>query len=727
MVLCIVSNTRAASRGAQVEGVFVTFLSAFSSGMAVLLLAQSACAQQAPAAPQSSEEDELTLVYGDKTSVSIATGSELPLRRAPAVASVITAEDIAAMGASDLDQVLEAVAGIHVNRSFNQYAPTYVVRGITSAFAPQVLVLQNGIPITTLYQGNKGSVWAGYPVDDIARIEVLRGPGSALYGSDAYSGVINIITKNAAESAGTELGVRAGSFATRDAYLLHGGMLGPATLAVYGRLGRTDGFRSIIDADAQTRNDTLSGSHASLAPGPVNVGNRAADANLEIELDKWRLRLGYKLRDDVGTGAGVASALDPVGRSRSERITSDLAWTDPQLARDWSAGVLLSTLYYSQLTPVDYQLLPPGTLLPTGLFPKGMDGGPDFWERQLRLSAYAGYAGFAGHRLRLGLGHDDLNLYRTHETRNFTYSPAGVPMPLANSVDFSATNPYLRPQRRKVDYAYLQDEFQFAADWTLTAGVRHDRYSDFGGTTNPRLALVWDAALDLTAKLLAGRAFRAPSFNESYSITNPVALGNAKLKPETNRTVEAALAWQARADLAVDATLYHYAMNDIIRAVPNAIANTGATYANAGDQRGSGLELETRWAASRRLRLSANVSLQRSIDGASGHDAGYAPHQHVWAHADWQASAALQLGLQANWVAGRARAPGDARAPIADYRTVDLNLRTTAARGQWTLAAGVHNLFNADVREPSQAPGLTLPHDLPMAPRAFTLQASYQL
>src|SRR5471032_1722415 len=155
--------------------------------MAAVLTLPVALAHALPA-PQSSEEEELTQVYGDADSVSIATGSAQSLRRAPAVASVITAADIAAMGASDLDQVLESVAGIHVNRSFNQYAPTYVVRGITSAFAPQVLVLQNGIPITTLYQGNKGSVWGGYPVDDIARIEVLRGPGSALYGSDAYSG-----------------------------------------------------------------------------------------------------------------------------------------------------------------------------------------------------------------------------------------------------------------------------------------------------------------------------------------------------------------------------------------------------------------------------------------------------------------------------------------------------------------------------------------------------------
>src|SRR5688572_13783788 len=72
------------------------------------------------------DEEELALAYGDQGHVSIATGSLQPLRRAPAVATVITAQDIAAMGAIDLDEVLEAVAGLHVARSANVYSPLYV-------------------------------------------------------------------------------------------------------------------------------------------------------------------------------------------------------------------------------------------------------------------------------------------------------------------------------------------------------------------------------------------------------------------------------------------------------------------------------------------------------------------------------------------------------------------------------------------------------------------------
>lgn len=678
-------------------------------------------------AGQGDEEDELAMAYGDKSFVSIATGARQSIARAPSVATVVTAEDIAAMGATDLDEVLETVPGIHVARSPNHYPSLYTIRGIFSQYAPQTLVLQNGIPITTLFVGNKGNLWGGYPVEHIARIEVIRGPGSALYGADAYSGVINIITKTAAYTPGTEFGLRAGSFNSRDAWIQHGGKTGPVDVAAYLRVGSSDGFKETIVADAQTRNDALNATSASLAPGQVHTGYDAVDANLDLGYGQWRLHAGYKLRDNLETGAGIASALDPVGRSKSERITADLSWADLLFSRDWGLGFTASYLQYTQLTPTDYQLFPPGATFPTGAFPNGMIGGPDTWERQLRLSAFATYAGFADHRLRFGLGHDDLDLYKTHETRNFTYAANGAPVPVGSVVDFSDTNPFLRPQRRKVDYLYAQDEWGFAKDWALTAGVRHDRYSDVGGITNPRLALVWDAALDLTAKLLYGRAFRAPSFSESYGITNPVALGNPGLRPETNSTVEAAFSWQARRDTQVNLSFFRYAMKDIIRTVPNAIAGTGATYANTGAQHGRGMELEAAWDYSRTLRLTGNYSYQKSIDETSGQDAGYAPHHRIYARADWRFAGNWLASSQINWVADRQRAAGDTRSAIPDYKTVDLTLRTNRGKNQWGFAASARNLFNADVREPSLAPGLTIPNDLPMAPRSLYLQAIYKL
>lgn len=689
-----------------------------------IALASVLSLQTAVVFAQSTEEDDLALVYGDKSTISIATGSKQQLRRAPAVATVITAEDIAAMGAKDLDEVLDTVPGIHVSRSANTYSPLYVIRGIYSAQNPQTLVLQNGVPMTTMFIGNKGNLWGGYPIDHIARIEIIRGPGSALYGADAYAGVINIITKTAADTRGTQIGAGVGSFHTGDVWVQHGGTSGPIDVAAYLRVGATDGQREIITADAQTARDRIAGTRASLAPGPVNTGYDAIDGNLDLQVEKWRLRAGYKLRDDLGTGAGVSSALDPVGKEKSERITSDLSWTDAYIAKDWGAGVTASYLQYKQRIPVNLQLFPPGTQLPTGLFLNGMIGHPDTSERQIRISAFANYSGFTGHSLRFGVGHDDLDLYHTATIKNYVFNAAGVPVPAGPVADYSVIQPFMLPQARRVDYLYAQDEWQIAPDWTLTAGVRHDRYSDFGGTTNPRAALVWDASLNLTAKLLYGRAFRAPSFSEQYSINNPVAVGNSSLSPETVNTLEAAFAWRARSDTEVNLSLYRYSMKDIIRTQPNTPPVPGATYFNTGGQNGSGMELELVWDVSRALRVSGSYAYQRSIDQTTKQDAGFAPRHHLYARADWRFAGGWTVGPQVSWVADRKRAAGDTRLPVPDYTTLDIALRSNHGKGKWNFSAAIRNLFNADVREPATA---QIPDDLPMAPRAVYVQAIYSM
>ena len=683
---------------------------------------------QSAAVLAENNEEDLSLIYGDKSSISIATGSQQSLRRAPAVATVITAHDIAAMGAKDLDEVLETVPGIHVGRNNQAYNPLYLIRGIYSEFNPQTLMQQNGVPMTTLFVGNRGIGWGGLPVENIARIEIIRGPGSALYGADAFSGVINIITKTAEDTPGTEFGLRAGSFKSRDGWVQHGGKLGPMDVAAFLRVGRTEGFKEIVTADAQSGLDKLFGTHASLAPGPVNTGYDALDASLDLSHDRLRLRADYKLRDDMGTGAGIGSALDPVGKVKTERIMADLSWRDIDLGKDWRLGLTGSYLHFIQAFPVPLQVFPPGAF--GGAFPAGMFGAPHTWERQLRASAVATYSGWATHNMRFGLGHDDLNLYRTQEFKNFsiiTTGPlTGLPAPTSGAtvIEFPVENSFLTPQRRKLTYLYAQDEWNFARDWSLTAGIRHDRFSDFGGTTNPRLALVWDASLDITAKLLYGRAFRAPAFTEQYSINNPVYRGNPNLKPETINTLEASFAWQARPDAQLNLSLFHYAMKDIIRTADGGAGTV--MFNNIGAQHGHGLELDATWVVCRSLRLSGIYAWQRSIDETTGQDAGYAPHHHLYARADWRFAGGWLLSPQINWVADRKRAAGDNRPQVPDYTTFDLSLRTTNNKGQWDFAVTVRNLFNADVREPS-LPSSSIPDDLPMAPRAIYLQVIYRI
>ncbi len=127
-------------------------------------------------------------------------------------------------------------------------------------------MLVNGIPITNVLWGDRGQIWGGMPLENVARIEVIRGPGSALYGADAFSGVINVITKTAADINGTEYGLRAGSFNSRDAWVQYGGKLGTFDAAFYLGAGKTDGQKGIIQQDAQSAWDRVFATHASLAP-----------------------------------------------------------------------------------------------------------------------------------------------------------------------------------------------------------------------------------------------------------------------------------------------------------------------------------------------------------------------------------------------------------------------------------------------------------------------------
>jgi len=273
-----------------------------------------------------------------------------------------------------------------------------------------------------------------------------------------------------------------------------------------------------------------------------------------------------------------------------------------------------------------------------------------------------------------------------------------------------------------VRYWFAQDEWNFAKDWTLTAGLRRDDYSDVGQTTNPRLALVWEAAYDLTAKLLYGTAFRAPAFTELYNVNNPVLIGTSNLTPEKMKTVEAALSWQAAPKLQLGVNVFRYQMRDIIQVV-------GIAYQNTGEQTGRGMELEAAWDATRELRLSGNYSHQKSIDEATQQDAGLAPHDHVYLRADWRFTPGWAVNTQLNAVGTRQRAPGDTRASLSGYNTVDLTLRTDSGGKGWGFAASLRNLFNADAREPSAfgAPFISLPDDIPLPGRSFYLQATHSL
>ncbi len=678
---------------------------------------------------QKTDEEELSAVYGDKSTVSIATGNTQPLRRAPAVATVITAEDIAAIGAQNLCEIIESVPAFHCSRNSQFYNVNYAVRGIGlgGPVSPQLLFLVNGTANSTMYTGDyQGSPSRDISIQNIARIEIIRGPGSALYGADAYAGVVNIITKASSDTPGTEFGVHLGSEKTRKIWAQYGGKIGKVDIAAYLNYSTTDGPKEIITADAATRNDGIFNTKSSLAPGPVNAGFNSFDLGLDFAYENFRVTLHSNNFKNIGTGAGVSSALDPTKKGESARNMLSVAWNDKNFGENLSVGTKFSYMTTSERFPDGIVLFPPGTKLPTGLFPDGVIGGPNRWERHLRVSGYANYAGIKSHQIRIGLGYDHFDLYKATTFKNFISNANGTPVPNGAVSDLTEIQPHIRPTKRNVKYIYIQDEWEMSKNLVLTAGVRYDKYSDFGSTTNPRLALVWDTTQSLTTKLLFGRAFRAPSFGDTRGI-NVVANGNPKLAPETISTYEFATSWQATNALQLNLNFFHFQRKNIITTVTNPAPAPGATYQNTGNQKGKGVELEVAWDFSRSLRFTGNYSHQRTIDTKVDKDIGYAPHHHLYGRADWRFANGWALSSQLNWVADRVRAPGDTRKPIADYKTLDLTLRTTRGINQWDFTASVRNIFNTEVKEPSLAPGLALPNDLPLSRRKIYLQAIYKL
>jgi len=681
-----------------------------------------------PLRAQSQEQEALLGIYGDADTISIAAGVRQPIASAPAVATVITAETITAMGASDIDEVLELVPGLHVSRSHIGYNPIYIFRGINSRYNPQVLVLINGIPITNLHLGDRGNSWGGMPVEAIARIEIIRGPGSALYGADAFAGVINIITKTGRDMAQRKRVVAsAGGNNTFNAAYLGSWRWADWDLGLVLEHHKTDGDDAVIDSDTQSKLDAVFGTAASHAPGPVSLSRENTDIRFDLQLeDRWHLRAGYQGRRDWGIGAGVAEALDPSGRYASDKYNLDLSWRRLLLQEKLLVETTLSYLDTSHEVEENLIIYPRGVDLGEGVYPEGFIGNPEVFERHYRFGFSAQLVDIERHYLSLGAGYYKGDLRQVNESKNFGIDPAtGMNiMPGSALVDVTDTEyVFLQEDVRENTFVYLQDIWRLANDWELTAGVRHDRYSDFGTTTNPRFALVWQTRYDLTTKLLYGQAFRAPSFAETRAINNPVVLGNLALKPESLRSYELAFDYRATQELNLLLNIYHYLWHDIIEFVGDQNDNSN-TAQNLGRQEGNGFEFEINWRPKPSLLASTNLTYVDISAAESSDEGAMAPAFQLFSKLQWQPSQTWLTYISANYIGGRGRATQDVRRDTEDYVLVDLNFMYSGAQYPWSIGLKIGNVFDEDAREPTwwTAPEANIPNDLPLAGRHFLIK-----
>lgn len=675
-----------------------------------------------------SEED----YYRADRLIVAATGSQLPVHKAPAVASIITAEEIEKMGATNLDEILETVSGVHVGPSFTtSYVTTYHMRGIYTAQNQQILVLVDGIPINTIYS-NRRQISFRMPVAAISRLEIIRGPGSAVHGADAFAGTINIITKDVHELEKFRSGIRAGSFDTYDAWAQGGGTWRGWELAASIEYQESRGDRDrVIDSDQQTVFDTLFGTDASVAPGPMDFKYKFLDTHLALRKDNWNFRLWNWTNLGEGVyGAGVTNALTEGNELDMESHLADISYSNRDFAENWELDANLS--YLQSRSDFELVLFPRGSVLPVGAdgnlftganmvsFPDGVIGSPERTERTLSADLSGIYSGFNRHRLRFGAGAKHMEL----DSREFKNFGPSVIDGTEGIVDGTTANlsgtpyVYIPDESRKLWFLSLQDEWSLGKKWDLTAGVRYDHYSDFGSTVNPRVALVWETRYDLTTKLLYGTAFRPPSFQELYVQNNPASKGNEGLDPEKIQTLELAFDYQPLRNLHAVFNIFAYEVEDFIELVPDSFGS-GKTFQNIRDQEGYGFEFEIDWEMTDTLRLRTNLAWQHSEDKDSGDPVPNTPRLQFFLNPHWNFLPDWSLDAQLNWVGDRKRAKGDSRSDIDDYTLVGLTLRRKNIARHWDLALSARNLFDEDAREPA---GSAVPDDFPMPGRSFYVE-----
>jgi iron complex outermembrane receptor protein len=666
--------------------------------------------------------EDIMQVYGDEDMISLATGYRQPVAKAPAVATVITAEEIESIGARTLDQVLETVPGLHVSTA-RAISDAYTIRGIFSENNAQVLVMINSIPVSDAVNGGRPQTWK-MPVFNIERVEIVRGPGSAVYGADAFSGVVNVITKTAKNIDGTQVGAEAGSFETYGGWLLHGGQMGPIDIAVALHGNTADGYGDTIIADDQTRIDNVLGTSASLAPGLINTRRDDINTRIDLSYDNWRLRAGYQGFFNVGTGVGTVLALDPEGKLDTQLFNADLTYN--QVVRD-DLELNAQASFFRYDFDSSLKTLPNGAF--AGAFPNGVLNDVEFIADHVRTGITALYSGLRNHQLRLGVGFNYATVGNIHEKRNFLLSPTGLPIPagIFTDTDTLGVEGSAPPFDRRVYYGLVQDEWQIARDWTLTAGLRVDSFSDFGTTVNPRASLIWNVSPSLTAKLLYGQAFRAPSFLELVTREGGVARGNPNLDPETINTVELALLKQWNQDLETSFNVFWYETEDLIQAVTNPATQPSIVmFENTEGTWGSGIEFDGHYDITRNVSLKLNYAFQHSEDRVTKKSTGIAPKHQVYAQAGWQFIPRWYLDGRLNWVASRDRQEGDQRSDIDDYVLVGITIRRTNIIDHLDLSVSINNLFNADAREPSLAP-LSIPGDIPLPDRNIYALLRYRL
>lgn len=588
--------------------------------------------------------------------MEVSGASRFAQRRSEAAGSVtvLTREDLLALGARTLGDALRGVRGISMSTDGTyQYAS---VRGMFARgdYNTRVLLLVDGNRINdNLF--DQAFLGTEFPLDMdmVERIEFIPGQGSAVYGANALFGVINVITRTAKGKAGATATLGLGSAGERQARAYLRTPTADGGLLLSGSIGRRAGW----DVTDPARDDGLNGGHAH----GTDHERRSA---LYLRWDDGPLTASLMHADRV---KGIPSSPSMVFGDPGNFYQDTYSLLNLQgqwglsPGTDLTARSFLGQYRFRGDYLIDY---PPVTLnrdLALGRW----------WGMEARVASTA----WAGHRWVAGV---EWRRDLAQVQQNFDVQP----VPLS----------YLDDHRHGGQMALFgEDQWALGDALTLHTGLRADHDRVNAAALSPRLALVWRASTEWTLKAIHGQAFRPPNAYESFYVEDGPggSVLNPGLRAEHVRGDELAAEWLS-GNLRASASLYRNHATDLLNLSYDAQADRYQVV-NHDTLTSSGLELELEylWGPHR---LRAHASTQFEGDAGSSY-----PRQMAWASAILALPGSWTLGLEAAATARRQAAPG--------FLTSHLTLRGAPwAAGGPKLGLGVRNLGGRALADPGFDP-----------------------
>lgn len=590
-------------------------------------------------------------VYGDGRTAG-PSKHEQDLERAPAAVVVRTGGEIRSQGYRTLAEVLDSIPGL-----YTQYDRAYVyggARGINRPgdFTSRLLVLVDGVRINDpLYDG--APIGREFPldIDLIDRVEFVPGAGSALYGSSAVLGVVNIITRTAAQLSGWRGVGEVGTSLNRRLGLTWGGELGNARVlagwATEMRPGQNLYFPEF---------DTPQDNHG---VAERNDGETTNKAFLKVRWTDFSVTGAWSQRDKHLPTASYGTVFN----------TADV-WTDRY--------AFVSANYLSRLderqevelrTGIEQYAFRSSSIYGPRDTPSNGTEADDAraWSGEARYT----WLGFAQHRLTLGF-----EFQRNARQSILLQTVDPIPQTLT---DFNVSS-----ARRAV---YLSDEWQIAPEWLLVLGARGDRRLDGRSTTSPRVAVLWTPTPEWTLKAMQGSAFREPNaFERLYS--DGTQRPNPALKVETLDSREFVATWRASPSFTFESSLYAFQIRDLVELTTDD-TNTNV-FGNRGSVKSRGMDLTGTYVWPAGSQLRASWSRQSARDATTGAMLSGSPAHLV--KLTWTVRTSVPgmvFGVNARGVGSRLSRDGD---KLNGYATLNLNMTYAPLGRNWSIGVSVYNV-----------------------------------